>query len=117
MSGDPFFSSGVGTLRLRAFSGQSADVAVLLLDDKPMGIEMVLGVPAISALGGVVIGSPSDVVLWEADFTSRSRQLKRSSGGGCTRFFSTVRCRRTNVDNVVEVGRRSGASQSIQLYA
>ncbi|XP_043211053.1 uncharacterized protein LOC122375611 [Amphibalanus amphitrite] len=61
MSGDPFFSSGVGTVQLRTCSGQSANVSVLVLDDKPMGVEMVLGVPAISALGGVMIASPSDV--------------------------------------------------------
>lgn len=61
MSGDPFFSSGVGLVQVRADSGQSAEVNVLVLDEKPVGIEMVLGIPGISALGGVAIGSPSDV--------------------------------------------------------
>ena len=61
LSGDPFFATGVGRVQLCTESGQSAEVDVLVLDDKPMGIEMILGVPSISALGGVSIGSPSDV--------------------------------------------------------
>ena len=61
LSGDPLLASGIGRVQLSTHSGQSAEVRVLVLDEKPMGIEMVLGVPSISALGGVTIGSPSDV--------------------------------------------------------
>ena len=61
LSGDPLLASGNGRVQLSTHSGQSAEVRVLVLDKKPMGIEMVLGVPSISALGGFIIGSPSDV--------------------------------------------------------
>ena len=70
MSGDPFFASGVGKVLLSTCSGQSAEVNVLVLDEKPMGIEMVLGVPSISALGGVMVESPTAVrFCGKADFT------------------------------------------------
>ena len=61
LSGDPLLASGAGRVQLSTHTGQSVEVDVLVLDEKPMGIEMVLGMPSISALGGVVIGSPSDV--------------------------------------------------------
>ena len=61
MSGASFYCSGVGTVEVSTATGQSARLDVLVLEDQPMGVDMVLGVPGISALGGVTIGSPSDV--------------------------------------------------------
>ena len=61
MSGDPFYCIGVGRVNVSTATGQSAEVDVLVLKDPPMGVGMVLGVPDISALGGVIVGSPSDV--------------------------------------------------------
>lgn len=61
MSGDSFFCDGIGRVYVEAASGQSAVVDVLVVRERPLGVEFVLGVGGISALGGVMIGSPSDV--------------------------------------------------------
>ena len=61
MNGSPFHCSGVGTVCLSTMTGQTAEVNVLVLEEPPMGLDLVIGVPGISALGGVTVGSPSDV--------------------------------------------------------
>ena len=61
MSGDSFSCSGVGRALVRTATSQSAEVDVLVLESRPMGVDMVLGITGISALGGVTVGSLSDV--------------------------------------------------------
>ena len=61
MSGDPFFCDGVGKVAVETASGQAAVVDVLVVNEKPLGVEMVIGVSGISALGGVLIGSQREV--------------------------------------------------------
>ncbi|XP_043226567.1 uncharacterized protein LOC122383837 [Amphibalanus amphitrite] len=61
MSGDPFYCDGVGKVAVETASGQAAVVDVLVMREKPLGAEMVIGVSGISALGGVLIGSQREV--------------------------------------------------------
>ena len=61
MSGDSFVCDGSGSVYVTTMTGQSAVMNVLVVSERPLGVEFVLGVSGISALGGVMIGSPSDV--------------------------------------------------------
>ena len=89
MSGDPFQCSGVGSASVETVSGQRAVVDVLVVHERPMGVEMVLGITGISALGGVSVESPSKVrfcgavcqpcpVVEAPDFTARFDPVERS---------------------------------------
>ena len=89
MSGEPFYCSGTGTVTVSTATGQSAELDVLVMEDRPMGVDAVIGVPGISALGGVMVGSPSDVRFCGAvcrpvptvdtpDFTVKFDPLERS---------------------------------------
>ena len=43
--------------------GQKAEISALVMDRRPLGMELFVGVDGISALGGVIVKSPSDVVF------------------------------------------------------
>ena len=88
-SGEPFYCSGTGTVTVSTSTGQSAELDVLVMEDRPMGVDAVIGVPGISVLGGVMVGSPSDVRFCGAvcrpvptvdtpDFTVQFDPLERS---------------------------------------
>ena len=54
-------------------SGQRAEISVLVMDRRPLGVELILGMDGISALGGVVVRSPSDVVFCGAAVAPEAR--------------------------------------------
>ena len=54
ISGDPFVCSGKGTVRVQTPTGQCADVEVLVVEEKTMGADMVVGMSGITALGAWV---------------------------------------------------------------
>ena len=61
MSGDRFECGGVGRVCVETTSGQRAELDVLVTSERPMGVEMVLGITGITALGGVSVESASEV--------------------------------------------------------
>ena len=50
MSGDPFYCNGIGKVSVETTSGQTALVDVLVMSERPLGVEMVIGASGISAL-------------------------------------------------------------------
>ena len=61
MSGDPFTCCGVGNVNVRVPNGASAQLKVLIIDRPPLGLDMILGMSGISALGGVYVLTPSEL--------------------------------------------------------
>ena len=84
MSGDPFTCCGVGRVEVRAQNGATAQVDVLVIDRPPLGLDMILGMSGISALGGVYVLTPSQLRFCGVTETSQSgrddcRSIKRDS--------------------------------------
>ncbi|KAF0308752.1 hypothetical protein FJT64_020068 [Amphibalanus amphitrite] len=61
ISGDDLKCSGIGSVTVEAPTGHRAALETLVVDERPLGVDMVLGVSGISALGGVTVLSPSVV--------------------------------------------------------
>lgn len=61
ISGDKFTCVGIGSITVEAPTGQRAQLHALVADKPPLGMHVVLGMSGISALGGVVVKSPSQV--------------------------------------------------------
>lgn len=61
ISGGLFQCVGVGRVTLETPTGQRAEVWALVAREKPLGVDVVLGIAGISALGGVVVKSSSEV--------------------------------------------------------
>ena len=61
LSGDPFRCSGIGSVSVETLDGQRAQLDVLVVDSKPMGVDMILGMSGISSLGGISIRRSSDI--------------------------------------------------------
>ena len=61
ISGDPFTCSGKGTVAVQTPSGQHADVEVLVVSERPMGADMIIGMAGIAALGGITVIRPTEV--------------------------------------------------------
>ena len=60
-SGDELRCSGVSSVTVEAPTGHRASLEALVVEQRPLGVDMVLGVAGISALGGVTVISPSEV--------------------------------------------------------
>ena len=61
MSGDSFRCSGTGSVEVVTATDQRAHVDVLVVDKRPLGVELILGMSGIARLGGVSVQSPSQV--------------------------------------------------------
>ncbi|XP_043222134.1 uncharacterized protein LOC122381710 [Amphibalanus amphitrite] len=61
ISGDDLKCSGIGSVTVEAPTGHRAALETLVVEERPLGVDMVLGVSGISALGGVTVLSPSVV--------------------------------------------------------
>lgn len=55
--------NGVGQVTVETSSGQMAEISVLVMEKEPLGVDMILGMDGISALGGVSVKSPAEVVF------------------------------------------------------
>ena len=63
VGGERLTCDGVGRVVVETPSGQRAEVSVLVLSRRPLGVDLILGMGGISALGGVVVRSPSEVAF------------------------------------------------------
>ena len=61
ISGDYFQCVGVGNMTVETSTGQRAQVHTLVMNEPPLGVDAVLGIAGVTALGGVVVKSPTDV--------------------------------------------------------
>lgn len=61
LSGDPFTCCGVCSIRVRVPRAASAQLAALVVDRHPLGLDMILGMSGIMALGGVYVLTPSEL--------------------------------------------------------
>ena len=61
--GEQLSCDGVGRVNVETSSGQKAEISVLVMDRRPLGVELILGMNGISGLGGVIVMPPSDVVF------------------------------------------------------
>ena len=61
MSGEPFTCCGVSDVHVRVPGGASAQLSVLVIDRHPLGLDMILGMSGISALGGVYVLTSSEL--------------------------------------------------------
>ncbi|XP_043201309.1 uncharacterized protein LOC122370107 [Amphibalanus amphitrite] len=61
MSGDEFQCTGSGSADVVTVTGQRARVSVLVVSERPLGVELIIGMSGISSLGGVSVQSPSQV--------------------------------------------------------
>ena len=61
MSGDRLCCRGVGRVSVRLPDGHEAQLEVLVVEEKPMGVDVVLGMTGITSLGGVNVRNPADV--------------------------------------------------------
>ena len=73
VGGEQLSCDGVGRVTVETSSGQRAEISVLVMDRRPLGVELILGMDGISALGGVVVRSPSDVVFCGAAVAPEAR--------------------------------------------
>lgn len=74
MSGDQFCCAGVGSVDVRTSTGQQAQLEVLVVDERPMGVDLILGMSGITALGGISVRGPSDVHFCGAASRAASHQ-------------------------------------------
>ena len=58
ISGGSLRCCGVGSVDVETPEGRRASLEALVVDQRPLGAEMVLGMSGISALGGVTVRSP-----------------------------------------------------------
>lgn len=65
MSGEQQQCQGVGRVTLRTASGRETVVEAYVVDFKPLGLDFILGIPGIVALGGVTIRRPGEVRIGE----------------------------------------------------
>ena len=65
MSGERQQCRGIGRVTVRTASGREAVVEALVVDFKPLGLDLILGMTGIAALGGVTIRPPNEVRLGE----------------------------------------------------
>ena len=61
ISGDPFACCGKGNVTVETPTGQSAEIEVLVVSAPPMGVDAIVGMSGIAALGGVSVLRPSEV--------------------------------------------------------
>ena len=61
MSGDPFYCDGAGKVAVETAAGQAAVVHMLVMGEKPLGVELIIGVSGKSAQGGVLVDSQREV--------------------------------------------------------
>ena len=61
ISGDELKCMGVGSVFVEAPTGHRASLETLVVEKRPLGVDMVLGVAGIAALGGVTVLSPTEV--------------------------------------------------------
>ena len=61
ISGGELMCSGVGSVVVQAPTGHCASLEVLVVEKRPLGVDLVLGVAGITALGGVTVLSSSEV--------------------------------------------------------
>ena len=61
ISGDELKCSGVGHVTVEAPTGHRASLEALVVEERPLGVDMVLGVAGVAALGGVTVLSASEV--------------------------------------------------------
>lgn len=61
ISGDSFQCVGVSRVTLETHTGQRAQVCALVAGEKPLGVDVVLGIAGILALGSIVLKSSSEV--------------------------------------------------------
>lgn len=61
ISGDSFQCIGVGNVVMETPTGQRAQINALIMCEQPLGVDVVLGISGISALGGVIVKSPFDI--------------------------------------------------------
>lgn len=60
ISGGSLHCRGLGSVDVEAPTGRRASVEALIVDQRPLGVDMVLGMSGISALGGVIVQSSDD---------------------------------------------------------
>ena len=53
MNGQMMRCAGTGKVRIRTSEGAEVDVNVLVVHERPLGFEFILGMNALTALGGV----------------------------------------------------------------
>ena len=63
VGGERLSCDGVGRVTVETSAGQRAEISALVMDQRPLGVELILGVDGISALGGVIVKSPTDLVF------------------------------------------------------
>ena len=63
VGGERLSCDWVGRVTVETSAGQRAEISALVMDRRPLDVEMILSVDGISALGGVIVKSPSDVVF------------------------------------------------------
>lgn len=55
--------SGAGGVTIHTEQGNHAEVGILVMQEKALGYDLLIGIDAIQALGGAVITPPGDVQL------------------------------------------------------
>ena len=61
VGGDRLCCDGVGRVTAETSDGRRVSLSVLVLGQRPLGVDLILGMSGITALGGVVVKSPTDV--------------------------------------------------------
>lgn len=67
MSGEQQQCKGVGQVTVRTSSGREAVVEAFVVDFKPLGLDVILGMTGIAALGGVTICPPNKIKIGTSD--------------------------------------------------
>ena len=65
MSGDATKSHGIGTVKVCTDTGNSANIEELVVHERPLDFDLLLGYDAIKALGGVLITRSETVKFCE----------------------------------------------------
>lgn len=97
ISGGSFQCAGVGSVTVETPTGQRAHMNVLVACERPLGVDVVLGISGISALCGVIVKSTSEIQFCGSYSIG-------TAGSGCPGFQCMVRCKVSSMDGVVEVG-------------
>ena len=63
ISGERFKCVGTSEVKVRLLSGPTVIVTALVMRDRPLGFDFVMGMSGISALGGVTVRSLDDVIF------------------------------------------------------
>ena len=67
MGGDEFLCSGSGSADVVTRTGQRARLSVLVVSERPLGVELIIGMSGISSLGGVSVQTPAQVRFCGSD--------------------------------------------------